>query len=86
MVAVSYWGWRNIDPETRIRARDFTRDSTMRSKTTALVWTPVVGLVVLLGTLGVSDSSSRDTGAALWLALLVIFLLAHWATVKRAAR
>lgn len=86
IAAVSYWGWRNIDPETRIPARDISRDSTMRSKTTALVWTPVIGLIVLLGTLAVSDSSSRDTGAALGLALLVFFLLAHWASVKRAAR
>ena len=86
MAAVSYWGWRNIDPETRIPARDITRDSTMRTKTTALVWTPVIGFLVLLGTLAVGDSQSRDMGAALGLALSVIFLLAHWATVKRAAR
>jgi hypothetical protein len=86
MIGVSYWGWRNIDPETRIRARDISEDSTMRSKTTALIWSPVIGLVVLLGTLAVGDSSGRDTIAALGLAVVVIFLLAHWATVKRAAR
>ena len=82
MAAVSYWGWKNIDPETRIRARDISEDSTMRSKTTALVWTPAIGLVVLLGTLAVGD----DTIAALGLPILVIFLLAHWSVVKRAAR
>ena len=82
IVSLSYWGWRNIDPETRIRARDISRDSTMRSKTTALLWTPMIGLLVLVGTIAVGDS----TIAALGLPVLVIFLLAHWATVKRAAR
>ena len=82
MIAVSYWGWKNIDPETRIRARDINEDATMRSKTTALVWTPAIGLLVVLGTLAVGDSTIGSLG----LALLVIFLLAHWATVKRAAR
>ena len=82
MVGVSYWGWKNIDPETRIRARDISEDSTMRTTTTALVWTPAIGLVILLGTLVVGDV----TIAALGLPLLVIFLLAHWATVKRAVR
>jgi hypothetical protein len=86
MVTVSYWGWRNIDPETRIRARDISEDSTMRSKTTTLMWSPIIGLVVVLGTFAVGDSSSRDTAAVLGLGVVLIFLFAHWATVKRAAR
>ena len=84
--AVSYWGSKNIDPETRIRARNISEDSTMRTKTTALVWPPVIGLLVLLGTLTFSDSPTRATGALLGLGVLVVLLLAHWATVKRAAR
>lgn len=86
MVAVSYWGSRNIDPEMRIRARTIALDSTMRSKRKALVGPPVVGSLVLLGTLAVSDSPNRDTAAALGLGVLLFILLAHWSSVKRAAR
>jgi hypothetical protein len=83
---VSFWGSQKIDPETRIRARDISEDATMRSKKTALVGPPVVGVVIVLGTLLLNESNSRDTGAALGLVLLVVILLAHWSTVKRAAR
>jgi hypothetical protein len=86
MGAVSYWGSRRIDPETRIRARTIALDSTMRNKRTALVWPPAIAFVVFLGTLAVSDSPNRDTVAALGLGVLIFLLLAHWGTVKRAAR
>ena|SRR5688500_9588917 len=86
MVVVSYWGSKKIDPETRIRARSISLDSTMRGRTTALVWAPAVGLLVLLGTLAINDSPSRDTAALLGLGVIAMFLLAHWSSVKRAAR
>jgi hypothetical protein len=84
--AVSFWGSQNIDPEMRIRSRNLSEDSTMRSKKTALAGPPVVGGVIFLGCLLLNESATRDTGAALGLALLVVILLAHWSTVKRAAR
>jgi hypothetical protein len=84
--AVSYWGSKKIDPETRIRARNISLDSTMRGKKTALVGPPIVGGVIVLGTLLLNDSSTRDTGAGMGLALLVVILLAHWNLVKQAAR
>jgi hypothetical protein len=86
MGAVSYWGSKKIDPETRIRARTISLDSTMRARGTALVWPPVIGFVILLGTLAVNDSPNRVTVAALGLGVLLMLLLAHWSTVKRAAR
>jgi hypothetical protein len=42
------------------------------------------GLVVVLGTFAVGDSSSRDTAAVLGSGVVLIFLFAHWVTVKRA--
>lgn len=86
MATVSYWGSKRIDPETRIRARTISLDSTIRSKKMALVAPPLVGFVVFLGTLGVNDSPNRDTGSVLGLGVLVVLLLAHRGTVKRAAR
>ena len=86
MVAVSLWGSKRIDPETRIRARTISLDSTMRGRTTALVWAPAIGVVVLLGTLAINDSANRDTVAIMGLAVIAMFLLAHWSSVKRAAR
>lgn len=84
--AVSFWGSQQIDPATRIRARDISEDATMRSKKTALLGPPIVGAVIVVGTFLLNESNSRDTGAALGLVLLVFILLAHWSTVKRAAR
>ena len=56
------------------------------SKTTTLVLTPLIGLLVIIGTLGVRDSPSRVTGAWLGVAVMVIFLWVHWYSVRRAAR
>ena len=84
MVAASLWGRTHIDPVTRIRARAGPTgiDWTM-SKTTALVLSPVMGLIVLLGTLSMRDG---DPASWLGLAVMIIFLFAHWSSVKRAAR
>ena len=86
MGTISLWGSQKIHPETRIRSRDVSEDWKMRSKKTALVGPPAVGAVVVLGSFLLNESNTRDTGAALGLALLVVILLAHWNTVKRAAR
>ena len=87
MVAVSIWGWKHIDPETRIRARAGTSgiDWTM-SKKTALVSTPLIGLVVVIGSFATRDSPRGEMGAALGLAVIVIYLLVHWSSIRRAAR
>ena len=86
MWVTTYWGSRNIHPETRVRARTISLDATMRTKRTALVWPPVFGLLVFLGTLAFADSATRNVGAALGLGVLSVLALAHWGTVKRAAR
>ena len=86
MVGISFWGSKRIDPETRIRARTISLDSTMRSKRTVLVWAPAIGFLVLLGTLAINDSPNRDTVAFMGLGIIAMFLLAHWSSVKRAAR
>ena len=87
MVAASLWGRTHIDPQTRIRARAGATgiDWTM-SKNTALVTSPVIGLIVVLGTLAARGDAEESTIAWLGLSVLVIFLLAHWSSVKRAAR
>lgn len=87
MVAVSAWGWKHLEPETRIRARGGTSgfDWTM-SKNTALLWTPLIGLIVLIGTIALGDESNRVTIAWLGLAVMVIFLIVHWSSMRRAAR
>jgi hypothetical protein len=87
MVAVSLWGWKHISPETRIRARTGTTglDYTM-SKKTALVFPPLIGSLVVIGTFALRDSPNSDTVASLGLAIIVIYLLAHWSSTKRAAR
>ena len=87
MVAVSLWGWRHIDADTRVRMRGGTTglDWTM-SKKTALVLTPLIGLVVVIGTCALRDSPNRETIASLGLALIVIYLLVHWSSTRRAAR
>lgn len=84
MVAVSAWGWTHIDPHTRIRVRTISFDWTI-SKKTALVLTPLIGSAVVLATLG-SDPPNRDTIEPLGLAVSIVFLLAHWSSVRRAAR
>ena len=86
MVAVSLWGWRRLPPEARVRARAGATglDWTM-SKNTTLVSTPITGLLVLLGTASLNDSANRDAVAALGFAVMLIFLMAHWSSVKRAA-
>lgn len=52
------------------------------NKKTALVLSPAIGLLVVLGTLAVPDSNGRWLGFA----VLVIFFLAHQSSVRRAAR
>ena len=87
IVATSAWGSRHIDDEARIRARAGATglDWTMSKKAT-LVLSPVVGVIVLLGTSAARDSANEDTIGWLGLAVQVIFLLAHWSSVRRAAR
>ena len=85
LVAVSIWGWREIPPEARIRARagatgtDFTL-----SKTTALLVSPLVGAMVVAATAS-SDEGNRDSLGSMGLLLLVFLLLAHRSTLRRAA-
>jgi hypothetical protein len=87
MVAVSLWGWKHLPPEARVRARAGTTglDWTM-SKKTALVSTPLIGLLVVVGTFALRDSPDSDAIASLGLAVIVIYLLVHWSSTKRAAR
>lgn len=87
MVTVSVWGRKHIDDETRIRARVGTTgfDYTM-SKNTTLIYTPVIGLLIVIATLAVMDSDAPETIASIGLAIMVIFSAAHWSSVKRAAR
>lgn len=87
MVAVSVWGRKNIADETRTRARvgtagfDYTK-----SKSTTLVYTPVVGLLIVAATVAVIDTDAPEAMASIGLAIMVFFLAAHWSAVKRAAR
>ncbi|MGH2757602.1 MAG: hypothetical protein ACRDI3_07420 [Actinomycetota bacterium] len=56
------------------------------SKNTTLISTPLIGLWVVIATLTFGDPDNRDTVAGLGLAVMVIFLWAHWSSVRRAAR
>lgn len=87
LVAVSVWGSKHIEPETRIRARAGASgiDWTM-SKKTALVMSPFIGVVVVVSTVALGNSPERETVAMLGLAVILIFLAAHWSSVRRAAR
>ena len=86
MVAVSAWGRKHIDAETRIPVRlgttgfDYTK-----SKNTTLIYAPLIGLIIVISTLAVMDSGTPEI-AAIGLAIMVIFLLAHRSSVRRAAR
>lgn len=86
MLAVSVWGWKHVAPETRVRVRSGPTgiDWTI-SKNTTLVLTPAIGLVVVIATLMSDERPSRESFAALGLAVMVIFLAAHWSAVRRAA-
>ena len=87
MVGVSAWGWRNMDPEHRVRARaGLTGIDWTWSKKAALVTTPLLGLLVFLATLAVRDSPNREAISALGLVAMVTFLLAHLSSVRRGAR
>ncbi len=87
MLGASVWGWRHLAPETRLRARSGATgiDWTI-SKSTALVSTPLIGLLVVLATVALRDSPNRDTVALLGAAVMTIFVASHWYSVKRAAR
>ena len=87
MGAVSAWGWKHVSPEARVAARLGTSgvDWTM-SKRTTLLWTPAIGVFIVLTTVATRDSSSAESGAAVGLGLMVFFLAAHWWSVRRAAR
>ena len=83
LVAVSVWGWKEVSPDARIRARAGTTgmDFTV-GKTTALVSTPLIGLMVVAAT-----ASSEDvTLGWLGLGLLIFLLLTHRSSLRRAAR
>ena len=87
IVAVSLWGKKNLHEEARVRARAGTSgfDWTM-NKNTSLLYTPVIGSVVVIGTLAATDPGHAETIAAIGLAILIMLLLAHWSSIKRAAR
>ena len=87
MVAVSSWGAKNLRDEARVPARLGTSgfDWTMNKKTT-LRYAPALGSVVFIGTIAISDSDNPETVAAIGLGILVMLFLAHWSSVKRAAR
>lgn len=87
MIGVSVWGRKNVDDAARVRARAGLSglDWTM-GKSTALLYTPAIGLFIVVATLVVADPSNRATVALLGLAIMVMLLLAHWSSVKRAAR
>ena len=85
MLAASIWGWKNIEPDGRVRVRSGPTgiDWTI-SKNTTLIMTPAVGLFIVIATLTFRDAP--DPGfAALGLAVMLIFLAAHWSAVRRAA-
>ena len=83
LVAVSAWGWKEVPSEARIRARagatgmDFTV-----GKTTALVATPLIGLMVVAATASSDDVTLEWLG----LGLLVFLVLTHRSSLRRAAR
>lgn len=87
MIAVSWWGRDRIDPDRRIRARSGPTgiDFTM-SRNTALLLTPIVGGLIVLAMLAIRDRPDPEPGAALGLVVMIIFFLAHWSSVRRAAR
>ncbi len=87
MAVVSVWGRKHLSPETRVRARTGLTglDYTM-SKSTTLILAPLIGSLVVIATLALSDSPSREMVALLGAALLTIYLAAHWYSVRRAAR
>ena len=87
MVAVSVWGQKNLRDEARVPARLGTSgvDWTMNKKT-SLRYAPALGCVVVIGTLAILDSDEAETVAAIGLGIVVMLLLAHWSSVKRAAR
>jgi hypothetical protein len=86
-VGVSVWGRRNVDDAARVRARTGTSglDYTM-SKNTTLIYAPAIGLLIVVATLAVRDSANLATIASIGLAFMVMLLLAHWSSVRRAAR
>jgi hypothetical protein len=55
-------------------------------KNAALLWSPLIGVVVVTSTIALADESNQVTIALLGLAVMVIFLAAHWSSVRRAAR
>ena len=87
MVAVSTWGRTHMDRDTRTRARvgAFGFDYT-KSKNTTLIFAPVIGLLIVGSTFAIRDSGAPEAAAAMGLAIMLIFLAAHWSSVKRAAR
>ena len=87
MVAVSVWGRKHIGDGTRTRARvGVTGFDYTKSKATTLIYTPVIGLLIVGVTVAVMDSDAPETIGAIGLAIMVFFLAAHWFTVRRAAR
>ena len=87
MFVVSAWGRRHIDADTRIRARTGTSglDYTMGKKT-ALVYPPLIGVLVVISTLALDDSQNREPIAWVGAGVCIVFLLAHQSSVRRAAR
>ena len=87
MVGVSAWGRKHMDDAARVRARVGASgfDWTM-SKNTALLYTPVIGLFIVVATLAATDPTDPETLPSIGLAIMVMLLLAHWSSIKRAAR
>ena len=84
---VSAWGRKHLPPETRVRARTGLTglDYTM-SKSTTLVIAPLLGSLIVIGTLALSNSPDRETVALVGVAILIVYLASHWYSVRRAAR
>ena len=87
MISVSLWGRKNIHDEARTHARLGTSgvDWSM-NKNTSLAYAPAIGSVVVIGTLAISGSDNAEPIAAIGLAILVMLLLAHLSSIRRAAR
>ena len=83
MIGISVWGMSRIPDGARLQVRAGpTGIDWSNSKKWSLLKTPVIGSLIVVATLMLQEVPF----AALGLAVMLIFLLAHLSQVKRAAR
>ena len=87
LVAVSVWGWKEIPRDARIPTRAGLSGVDFKmGKTTALISTPIIGVLVVAASASASDEEGTSVLPLLGLVLLVFLLLTHLYSVRRAAR